>query len=325
MVRYLSVLMLVLLARHAAYAACTVPTSSAALGTVSSFSINNTVNATSGNVNVNCGASTSVGVISSDHIYLSLYGASNASGGRAVMTTAGSNDAIPLQVCSTANCSTELMINGAAAMYNSSQLLSLVGLLGGANFSIPLYLRTMTGRNVTAGTYTVTLNILVNYSICTGVGALGQCLPGMSQAGTAMTPVVVTLTITNDCITITAPNVSFGSASVISDFNPISQSISVVCTKGSSYTVGLGNGANAVNSVRYMASNGRLLGYDIYKAAGSARWGPSGGDRWSSALSSLVSSDGTLRTYNYVARILPNQATPPAGNYADNVVVDLSF
>lgn len=310
---------------QAASAACALPGASIALGTVSSFAINSAAGASSGNVNVNCGAGSALALMSTDHINLQLYSASNVSAGRAALTYAGGADAIPVQVCTTANCSTELALNGAVAVFKPEQLVNLVGLMGGSNFSIPLYIRTMPGQNVAAGTYSLTLNIMVNYAICTGIGALGQCLPGGSQMGSAMVPLVVSLVITNDCVAITAPNVSFGSAPLVNSFNPVSQSISIVCTKGSTYTVGMNNGGNALGNVRNMASGGNLLSYDIYKGTSDARWGENGNDRWSSALSSGVSSDGTQRAYSYVARISPNQDTPPAGNYTDNIVIDLSF
>jgi len=74
-----------------------------------------------------------------------------------------------------------------------------------------------------------------------------------------------------------------------------------------------------------MVNGNNHLAYEIYKASGADRWGDSGTERWSSNLSSSVSADGLTRTYNYTARILPAQTTPPAGNYTDSVVVNLSF
>ncbi|XBS69711.1 spore coat U domain-containing protein [Acerihabitans sp. KWT182] len=235
------------------------------------------------------------------------------------------SDNVPVQLCSTADCSTELTINGPSVNYNSSQLVNLIGLMGGLNFSIPLYIRTLTGQNVAAGTYSGTLNVLTRYAICTGIGAAGQCAPGSLQSGSTVAPLTVSLVITNDCVSISAPNINFGSAPLVTAFSPVSQTLTVVCTKGSAYTVGLNNGGNAVNNVRNMANGGSLISYDIFKGAGGNRWGDSGGDRWSSSLASSVSSDGTLRSYSYVAQILPGQTTPLPGTYSDSLIVDLSF
>ncbi|WP_413721688.1 spore coat protein U domain-containing protein [Sodalis sp. RH23] len=318
-------LLLLALLCQSALAACALPGRTVAFGKASSFSINSTVSTSSNSIEVNCGAGSTLALLSTDHIDLQLYSANATSSGQAALKAIDGGDVIPIQVCTAANCATQLALNGAPVRYHSAELVNLVGLMGGANFSIPLYLHTMTGQNVAAGTYTVTLNILVNYAICTGIGALGQCMPGSSQMGSAMVPLTVNLVITNDCVTITAPDISFGAAPLVSGFNPVSQTIGIVCTKGSTYTVGMNNGNHAVGNVRHMASGGSLLGYEISKSNGAESWRDNGNDRWSSALSNSVSSDGTLRTYNYVARILPNQPTPPPGNYTDNVVIDLSF
>lgn len=74
-----------------------------------------------------------------------------------------------------------------------------------------------------------------------------------------------------------------------------------------------------------MVSGSNAMSYDIYKEATGNRWGGSGSERWSSAVSSQVSSDGLLRTFNYTAKVLTNQATPPAGTYTDTLIVDVAF
>jgi hypothetical protein len=64
-----------------------------------------------------------------------------------------------------------------------------------------------------------------------------------------------------------------------------------------------------------MVSGSNYLSYDIYKEATGNRWGGSGSERWTSATSSQVSTDG-LRTYNYTAKVLtirprhPPEPTP---------------
>ena len=74
-----------------------------------------------------------------------------------------------------------------------------------------------------------------------------------------------------------------------------------------------------------MFSGSNFMSYDIYKEATSNRWGSSGSERWASASSSQVSTDGLLRTYNYTAKVLTSQATPPAGTYTDTLIVDVAF
>lgn len=308
-----------------ARAACQLPPASASLGTVTSFILNNSVTSTSGDINLDCGSGGTLTLLSDNYIRLQLIGASNVSGARAVLKHDTGSDNIPIQLCSSPNCSMELTVNGPSVNYAAGQLANLIGLLGGLNFSIPLYIRTVAGQNVAAGTYSGTLNVLNSYAICTGIGVLGQCAQGGLQAGSVVQPLTVSLIVTNDCAAITAPNVNFGNAPLVSAFNPVSQSITVICTKGSTYTVGLNNGGHGVNNARYMANGNSLMGYDIFKGNNGARWGDIGSDRWSSGQASSVGSDGTLRSYNYVARILANQETPSPGVYTDQLMVDLSF
>ncbi|WLS79585.1 spore coat U domain-containing protein [Erwinia pyri] len=328
MKRLLSGLLLLLLMAFTlpGQAACTLPSATASFGTASSFAINTTASATTANVLVNCGTGSVLSLLSTDYVRLQLASATFSSGTRgALKVISTGTDAIPLRACTDTACSNELSIGGAATTYSQAQLLNLLGLGGGQNFSIPLYLRTVPGQVVAAGTYTVTLNILVNYNICTGLGAVGLCLLGNQQTGSGTVPITTTLIVTNDCTTITAPNISFGSAPLVSSFNTVSQSINVICTKGSTYTVGISNGNHAVGAQRYMASGSTLLAYEIYKSATTTRWGATGTERVSSTGANSISTDGLTRTFNYTARILTTQSTPVAGSYSDSVVVDLSF
>lgn len=106
------------------------------------------------------------------------------------------------------------------------------------------------------------------------------------QTGTATTSILLNMTVTNDCSTMTTPDVNFNSAPLVQNFPTVSQSIAVTCTKGSTYTIGINNGANALNNVRRMVSGSNFMSYDIYKEATSNRWGGSGSERWASASSS---------------------------------------
>lgn len=308
------------------WAVCVLPSATASFGTVSSFTVNTTSSAVTANVNVNCGSGSILSLLSTDFIRLQLASATYTSGTRGALKTGTvSTDNIPLRTCTDAACATEMAIGGTAITYSQAQLLNLLGLGGGQNFSIPLYLRTITGQVVAAGTYTVTLNIAVNYSICTGIGALGLCLLGSQQTGSGTVPITTTLIVTNDCATISGPDISFGSAPLVSSFNTVSQSINVICTRGSTYTVGMSNGSHAVGTQRYMINGSNQLAYEIYKGATATRWGPTGTDRVSSTGANSVSTDGLTRTFNYTAKVLTTQNTPVAGSYTDSVVIDLSF
>ncbi|BCQ33327.1 fimbrial protein [Erwinia rhapontici] len=310
-----------------ALAACTTPTVTASFGPVSSFTVNTGISTVTQNITVNCGAGV-LALLSSDTVKLQLTGATTGSiiGNRGAMKQG--SDLIPIQLCYDAACTTsELTINGATYTMSRSQLLGLnIGGTGQVIFNIPLYLRTVPGAVVAEGNYTVTLAVTVNYDVCTGIGALGLCLLGSQQTGSSTQSIVVNIAISKDCTTITAPNVNFSSAPLVSQFNPISQSLNVICTKGSTYSVGMSNGLHAVGTQRYMTSAaGGQLAYEIYKGSGTTRWGSSvAADRVPST-AGIASTDGLTRTFSYNAQVLSSQATPVAGTYNDTVTVDLSF
>ncbi|EPJ91777.1 Csu type fimbrial protein [Pseudomonas psychrophila] len=202
------------------------------------------------------------------------------------------------------------------------------GLLGAtAPSMIPLYFTTA-ANNVAAGVYTETLNVRWDWSYCTGLGVLGICL-GYDTGSNKISTLTVSMTVANDC-TISAPSISFGSAPVVSAFSTVSQTVSVNCTKGSAYTVGLGDGTHpvSVGGRRQMMSGGNYLAYDIFQSAGTTRWGSVGAARRASTTAEVNPGTGLgsgSQIFNYNARIYTDQATPPAGTYTDSVVLDVSF
>ena len=202
------------------------------------------------------------------------------------------------------------------------------GLLGAtAPSMIPLYFTTA-ANNVAAGVYTETLNVRWDWSYCTGLGVLGICL-GYDTGSNKISTLTVSMTVANDC-TISAPSISFGSAPVVSAFSTVSQTVSVNCTKGSAYTVGLGDGTHpvSVGGRRQMMSGGNYLAYDIFQSAGTTRWGSVGAARRASSTAEVNPGNGLgsgSQIFNYNARIYTDQATPPAGTYTDSVVLDVGF
>lgn len=71
---------------------------------------------------------------------------------------------------------------------------------------------------------------------------------------------------------------------MVAGFGTVNQGINVSCTKGSSYTVGLDDGQNVSAGRRRMKSAANnYLAYDIFKSAGTVRWGATGVARRSSA------------------------------------------
>lgn len=320
--RKLLLLLALLLLPGASYAVCGLSAPTATFGSVTTFSVASTVNPTSSTTNVNCGTG-GLSLLGSDFIAYAFTTATNLTGTRATLKTAsGGTDNIPIRMCIDSACATELQ-QGGSYRWNSSALLALGNSL---NFNIPLYFRTVPGQVIAAGTYTTTITLSVSYNVCAGVNVLGACVGTLhTSSGTAM-QIIVNLVVTNDCTTITAPNVSFGSAPLVGSFSTVQQTINVVCSKGSTYTVGLSNGSYYSGTTRQMASGTNRLAYDIYKGTTTtSRWGPTGTDRWSSTTSTSLNADTVTRNFTYTAQILTTQNTPAAGNYTDSVVVDVSF
>ncbi|EPW3922318.1 Csu type fimbrial protein [Enterobacter sichuanensis] len=315
--------MLLLLVTSSSWADCRVSTVNAAFGSVTSFALSGSGEvATTGTLVVACDAL--LNLLTGDTITLNFVSATVSANGRATMKrtdNATITDVIPTRLCGQSGCANNSEVQTSKTYtWDSSTLLNLIG---GKQYNIPLYFRTVPGQNVTAGPYQVTLNFDITYSVCS-VGVLNACLSGL-QTGTKGTSITLDMTVTNDCSAMTTPDVNFNSAPLVQSFPTVSQAIAVTCTKGSTYTIGINNGANALNNVRRMVSGSNYLSYDIYKEATTNRWGSSGSERWTSATSSQVSADGLLRTYNYTAKVLTSQTTPPAGTYTDTLIVDVAF
>ncbi len=302
-------------------AACTVTMANASFGSLSSFVVNTGEREVTANLIVEC--DTVLNLLTSDSVTLTYLSASPGSQTQATLrrTDVTTNtDAVPVRLCGQTGCagSAETTI-GQSYIWSGNTLL---GLLNSRRYTLPVYFRLVGGQSVSAGPYRTTLNFSIAYSVCR-LGALLACTS--AQTGSKTVSAQVDLTVTTDCITINAPNINFGSAPMVRDFPAISQSIGITCTKGSSYSVGINNGQWANGTVRNMANGTNRLSYDLFKGSSTNRWGSSGTERWASTLSSGVSQDGVLRTYNYTARILSGQTTPAIGSYSDTLIVDITF
>ncbi|SPP31815.1 hypothetical protein ARAF_1473 [Arsenophonus endosymbiont of Aleurodicus floccissimus] len=251
-------------------------------------------------------------LLTTDTISAKLNSTSSSSGTQAAMKNTANTDLEPINMCKASNCATTTPI-GSTISYSSTELLNL---LGGNVFTIPLYFQTVTGQNLSARTYNVTLNLTINWNICGLLGISNICLN--PQVGSTTLSPVVSLIVTNDCSTISAP--------LVSSFPNVSQTISITCTKGSFYNVRIDNGTNAVSNVRNMKHGSGLISYDIYQGTTSTRWGSSVSQLWSSANSTAISADQLTRTYNYVAQVLTGQTTPnQSGSFTDTRTVNVTF
>ncbi|PIB53989.1 spore coat U domain-containing protein [Pseudomonas sp. 2822-17] len=305
-------------------AACSVVTSApASFGSISSMTVRTAAQTSSTtNAGLRCTSALISLLVPSDHFYATI--TSTQSGmvgptGDVIGYTIYGNNSSSYPITR----GTQFDFGGAGGI---AQVLGLIA--GPGAKTVPLYLSSITGSNVAAGLYTETLNIAWNWNYCSGIGVGGICLG--RDIGNAVATLTVSMTVTNDC-QITAPNISFGSAPVVSGFTAVTgQTINIACTKGSAYTVGLSDGQNplSVGGRRRMISGSNYLAYDIFKSAGTTRWGSVGAARRASSTAEVNPGNGLgtgSQVFNYNARIYTDQTTPPAGTYLDNVVLDVGF
>ncbi|MBV4523256.1 spore coat U domain-containing protein [Pseudomonas sp. SWRI74] len=317
------VLWLAMMLPGAAQALCSVVgTTPVAFGSISSIAVRTSSQASSTlNGGLSCTGSLLSLLTSNDHFYATVTSSKTGLVGP-------TGDVIGYTLY--ANNSTSYPITrGVQFDFARNGIIDALGLLGSVvPKTVPLYLRTTLGSNVAAGVYSETLSIFWSWDYCSGIGIGSICVGRDISSGT--TTLTVTLTVANDC-TITAPNIAFGSAPVVSAFAPVTgQTVNLACTKGSAYTVGLGDGQNAVSvgGRRRMVSGGNYLAYDIFKSAGTTRWGSVGSARRASTDAEVNPGNGLgtgSQVFNYNARVYTDQATPPAGTYLDSVVLDVGF
>ncbi|MFJ4153248.1 spore coat protein U domain-containing protein [Pseudomonas sp. NPDC089752] len=297
-----------------------VPTLPAGFGTINSTLVRTTVQtASTTNSGLQCTGSLLSLLSSGDHFYATI-----------TSSTAGlvgpTGDVIGYTLYAD-NSTSYPITRGVAFDFARNGILDLLGLLNGTTpKAVPLYLRTQIGSNVAAGVYQETLTVAWSWNYCSGIGIGAICLG--RDIGSGSQSLTVTLTVSNDC-QITTPNINFGSAPVVAGFGTVSQSVSLSCTKGSNYTVGLDDGQNVSGGRRRMKSAANnYLAYDIFKSAGAVRWGSVSSARRSSSDADVNPGAGTgtgSQVFNYNAKVYTDQATPPATTYTDNVILDVQF
>ncbi len=120
--------------------------------------------------------------------------------------------------------------------------------------------------------------------------------------------------------TVTAQDLDFGRHGVLRTQTDASSQLTVSCTSGLPYTVGLNGGStNQAPTARRMSGNGQFITYGLYRnSARSLPWGDTAG--------TMISGTGTgvgqnLAVYGRV----PVQTTPSPGLYSDTVAVTVTY
>ena len=139
----------------------------------------------------------------------------------------------------------------------------------------------------------------------------------------ARVPFIVRALNNNSCNISTTP-MNFGARTSLSSALTANNQISVTCTTGVKYTVGLSNGSNGGTSPinRFLANpaTGQKITYGIYQnAALTQQWGSTVGSNTIAG-----TATGLTQAYNAYGQI-PTQSTPAGGSYTDTVVITLSY
>ncbi len=155
---------------------------------------------------------------------------------------------------------------------------------------------------------------------------LSNALLGLSSALVAITPATaqlqtsfqVTASVAGTCSAVTATELAFGNYD--GSQNDRTGTITITCSTGTDYEIGLNDGVN------YSAPNRRMkhgtadfLNYELYSDAGRTT-------RWGNDDSSDVhmSSDGTAQNINVYGR-MPAGQSGPIGSYADTITVTVTL
>jgi len=142
-----------------------------------------------------------------------------------------------------------------------------------------------------------------------------------ADATTTTATIAVSATVLSLC-TVAALPLAFGNYSSTAN-SDTSTTVSVVCTNGTSYNVGLDNGTTtgATTAARLMAgSGGNTLTYSLFKdASRTTVWGNTIGTNTTTG-----TGNGLLQTLTVFGRVPSGQFVAPGG-YTDTVTVTLTY
>ncbi|WP_293378051.1 spore coat U domain-containing protein [Phenylobacterium sp. SCN 70-31] len=192
------------------------------------------------------------------------------------------------------------------------------GLSGRVNTTRTLYGRVTVPATTQPGAYASTF---ANQNFFWGLNLL-TCA-GIT-IGTAIPPPAFTfrVDVAPSC-TVSATLLDFGPVGLLSAPVSAQNTVSVRCTPGTPYSVGLGPGLNGSGpTARRLAKGAERVTYGIYKdAAATQPWGEAA--QGASAVWSGTGS-GATQTYTGYGRA-PAQTTPSPGEYVDTVVATITY
>ncbi|MBR3194802.1 MAG: spore coat U domain-containing protein [Bosea sp.] len=155
------------------------------------------------------------------------------------------------------------------------------------------------------------------------LSALVMCIsaPYGAEAATATGNFQVQINIQANCIVVSASDLNFGNAGVLSANIDSTSAISVQCTTSTPYTIGFNQGVNGGSvTTRQMAGAGGLINYSLYRDAGRTQnWGSTAG---SDTIAGV--GNGAVQNYTVYGRV-PAQTTPAPALYTDTITVTVTY
>ena len=297
------------------YAACTTPPSNTTLGPYASsvVGVNGTPQIVTSGSGFICTGSL-LSIAGTNTITATIQSDSNPSGTTMRMRRGTSTDYVPYNLCMDSGCATLYNI-GSTYTWSQTTFLGILGLFNSSDGSIPIYIRTSTGNNISAGTYTDTVTIKWDYRLC----SLGIVLC-IYEEGSTTSILNITMNITNDCQITSAPNINFGVAAFPADFAAVNNSLGVRCTLLGAYTVKLvSTHPDDANWRRMTATvNGvpSYMQYQLYRTGNIA---------WTETNDYSGTGTGITQSIPYTARINASQASKPEGAYKDTVTINVTI
>lgn len=292
------------------WADCTAGSSSTSFGSLSSFTLASSPQQVESGSGFFCTGGL-LTLLSTNTVTATISSSANASGMTPRLYNSSSNSYVPYSICSDSACSAIHNI-GTSKTWSATTLVGLLGLFNAIDGSLPLYMRTPAGVNVTAGTYTDTLTLTWKYRICF-VGVLGECV---YTTGTGTSTVLLTLEVQNDCAIDSAPDIDFGRASLPASFATVSSALGIRCTRNAAYKVALTSATPGSGDWRQMSNGSARLQYQLYQPDGTV---------WTAGHRLSATGTGNTQRINYTAQVNPDQDNQPAGIYRDTVTVTVTY
>lgn len=158
--------------------------------------------------------------------------------------------------------------------------------------------------------------------LATVLVAAGIVATPAALAATVTNTMPVTITIQNACnVSSVAPTtLNFGTQGPLASAVNQTSTITVTCTSGAPYNIGLDGGGSGNINARVMKNGTNTVGYQLYSNAGMTTvWGNTVG-------TNTVTGTGTGSAQAFtVYGQVPAQTTPPAGAYTDTVNVTVTY